>query len=233
MSTQIHDRPYIVGHFWDGKKRDFLPLSTDEVGRAEWFYRRIVDNFDIPPRSVVLLISKFEDGAFTAPLEQALTADGYIMGYAEATTFDAPRVETFRRRCDIPAGLGATRDTLAGLEAAGHSFEKVFGNAIVWARDKNAYVRLMKVPGITLRYWTEVGPAAAMECALGKGLHVDAFEWAVERAADGEILVTSRLGRITPFERMSTGIYGTIDDSTCACGSCDPRVNIERVIERP
>lgn len=232
MNTQINDRPYIVGHYWNGRKSDFLALSTDEIARAEWFYRRIVDNFNIPARSVVLLISRYEDGAFTAPLEQALTADGYIAAYAEATTFDAVRVEAFMRRFDIPAVLGVTIDTLNGLESAGFSAAEVFAGSIVWARDKAAYLKLAKVPGITLRFWTEVGPAAAMECIEGGGLHVDSLEWALDTAADGEILVTSRLGRIVPFERMTTGIYGHIDHSACACGSGDPRVSIERIREQ-
>jgi hypothetical protein len=224
MSLQINSRPYVVGHYWDGVESQFLPLSRDEMDRTEWFYRRILDRCGIAPRTCVLLISEFVDGALTAPLEQAMMADGHVPCYAEATTFDAPRVETFLRRFDIPAVIGVTAATLDGLEAAGHSPDALFAGRIVWARDSDAFARLADVPGITLRRWMQIGPAPAMECIEGGGLHIDSLEWKVETGAGDEILLTSRMGRIKPIERGSTGVFGRIETGVCRCGSCDPRV---------
>jgi hypothetical protein len=222
MNKQITDRPYVVGYYCDGQKNQFLPLSTDEIGRNEWFYRHIVDDFNLPQRSMVLLISNFADGAFTAPFEKALNADGYIVGYAEAT-FDAPRVETFLRRFkNIPAVAGVTIDTLTGLEAAGHVPARLLAGRTVWVRDDQAYQKLQGNRDITLRRWMQIGPAPAMECIKGGGLHIDGSEWMVE-AKDGEIVLTTRLARIVAFNQAHTGVRGGVITDACDCGSCDPR----------
>jgi len=224
MISQDPDRPYLVGCYTDAAGEQFLPVSQLEVDRAVWLYRRILDTSKLPKRSCAVLISRYRDAAFTLPLERAMVADGYIPCHTEATTFDAPRVETFLRRLDAPAVFGVTSAVLDGLEGAHHDIGKLFAGRLIWARGEDAYQRLATLDGFTLLRWMEVGPAPGVECSPGSGLHVDDSEWLMEQGQGGEILLSSRLPRAQAFARLATGVRGTLDHTPCRCGLSGPRL---------
>jgi len=223
MSGDTSTPPCLVGRFSDGRKVHFLPLSDTEIERTSWFYRRILTTYTLPYRSVVLVISKFEDAALVIPLERALVTDGFIPCNAEATGFDAARTESFLRRLNPPLVFGLNMAVVAGLEALGHSPEQLLAGRIVWVRDEDAYRRLAGCPGITLRRWQEVGPAPGIECMGGEGLHLHDLEWLVTED-DGWISVTSKLNRALTFERQATGVRGRVVNTVCRCGVHGPRV---------
>jgi hypothetical protein len=131
----------------------------------------------------------------------------------------------FARRFNVAAVLGVTEETLEGFASLGHAPEQVFAGRIVWATPA-AYERLTPGRDYTLRRWTELGPAVGVECASGDGLHVSSEDWHLETAASSELLLSSRLPRLVPFERWATGLYGAVDRVPCRCGSTDGRVRL-------
>jgi hypothetical protein len=217
MSASFTERPVFVASYSDGTTTHFLPLSESEIDRRVWFYRRIFDSYGLPHRRNVLIISNYEDHALTMPLQTLLHMEGHIPCYAEATSFDARRTESFMRRMDISVVIGANTAVLDGLEAIGFNPLELFAGCIVFARDENAYQRLSAGNDIVLRRWMDIGPAVALECRHGGGMHVDANEWIVE-AEHGEVLLTSRLQTLVEFNRTPTGFHGTLVNELCACG---------------
>jgi hypothetical protein len=223
MNTAFSAHPLFVASYTDANGRQFLPLSHAEHDRRTWFYRRIIDSFDLPPRQSVLIISDYNDHALTIPLQALLHADGHIPCYAESTWFDARRTENFLRRLEIGLVIGVNSAVLDGLEAIGFEPAALFANRIVFARDEAAYRRLAGSDGITLRRWMEIGPAVAMECRHGGGLHLDANEWTLE-IENGEVLLTGRLPMMLEFDRAPTGFRGTLVEQPCDCGRDGPRI---------
>lgn len=67
------------------------------------------------------------------------------------------------------------------------------------------------------------GEVLAEECEAHEGLHVRGDE-AVFEVYRGELLVTSLTRLEEPVFRLSTGMYGTLDTTPCACGRTSARV---------
>jgi hypothetical protein len=216
-------RPLFIASYNDASGRQFQPLSQAEHDRRTWFYRRIVDSYNLPARQVVLIISDYNDHALTIPLQALLHADGHIPCYAESTIYDARRTENFLRRLDVQVVVGINTAVLNGLDAAGFNPLDLFANRIVFARDEDAYQRLRACSNITLRRWMDVGPAIGMECSHGGGLHIDANEWEVE-LDNGEVVLTSRLATSIDYSRVRTGFFGTAVTALCDCGRDGVRV---------
>lgn len=214
-------RPTIVGRYLEGAVPKFFPLAEAELNRAMQAYLRVLDSYDIPARSHVLVVSMASQVAYFMPLERALMERHLIISNADASKFDAARVEMFARRFDVAAVFGVTTDTLDGFAALGLDPEKVFAGRVVWATP-DAYARLAPAAGYVLGRWMEFGPAIATECAAGS-VHVSSEEWSVE-SLEGELVVTSRLPRLLSFEHQPAGLRGTADRTPCTCGSTDVKV---------
>ena len=217
--------PTVVGRYLAAGGAEFLPLSEPEIHRATRAYLRVLDTYAIAPRAHVLVVSLASQVAAYMPLERALFERNFVVSNADATVFDASRVEMFARRFNVAAVFGVTVETLQGMEGLGHEPSKVFAGRIVWATPE-AYAKLSPGTGYTLRCWAELGPTVGVECSEANGLHVSSEEWSVE-SVDGELVVTSRLPRLVAFERAWTGRRGRVDRTPCACGSTDGRVHLD------
>jgi hypothetical protein len=157
-----------------------------------------------------------------APFEQALTLLGLIGINADASPFDAARVESIMRQFDIAAVCGVTKGVLDGLIALGHDPARVFAGTVVWARP-DAWPLVAAMPGVTARRCAELGPVLGLECVEGDGLHIDAREWSLGDVG-GTIKVSARAARITPVTDLDTSVHGHVLEHPCRCGSVDPRV---------
>jgi hypothetical protein len=216
-------QPLFVGHFYDGSQWQYLPMSDREVRRAMRAILQVLDSFRFPARSCALVLAGHDEWAMSIPLEAALTNNKMILFNADASPYEAPRIEAFIRRFDPPMVFGPTADVLQGLESAGHTLGTLFDGRVVWAGDAPAYHRLKAETGARVFRRMMVGPALAMECSQGCGLHVDAEEWALEQEG-GEIALSHRLGRNPPLVKQKSGVRGGIDCSVCRCGNASPRV---------
>jgi hypothetical protein len=126
MTSDFMNRPHLVGRYRNAHGVEFLPLSESEMLRLSWFYRRVFDTFNLPPRCNVALISNFEDTAITAALERQLNQDSHIACYVEAVSFDAARLVAFIKRMPMPVIMGVNSEILAGLQALGQSPAELF-----------------------------------------------------------------------------------------------------------
>jgi hypothetical protein len=219
--------PLFVGHFFDGKAWQLLPVSDRDLRRSIKFYSALFDSFSIKPEHEgALILSCYDDWAMTVPLESALTANRIRIYNADSTPFEAQRIETFIRRFSPPWIIGVNDDVMQGLQTAGFDLKQLFGGRFVWVRDTASYQSLQALDAdVKVLRWQMIGPAIGMECAYGSGLHIDDLTWQL-RSDDGEIIVESNLHRDGYSKAHKTGVYGQIDFGTCACGSSAPRVLI-------
>lgn len=215
--------PCVVGTYLDGVESRFLPVSEAEIERIARHYRQVLQSYDLPPRSHVLVVSLASQVGFVMPLERALGELHMILSYADSSIADAGRVATITRQFDVRAILGVTRATLEGLAAQDCDPAALFAGRIVWA-DASACAQLAPPDGYLLRQWSELGPAVGVECAAGGGLHLSGEEWQATVSGTGEVCVTSRLPRLVPFKAQPCGMRGVIVDDPCDCGSLDIRV---------
>jgi hypothetical protein len=120
------------------------------------------------------------------------------------------------------AVVGINADVLDGLDDLGHPYGGVFDGVGVLAARAGAYERLRDA-GLSPRWWLDLGPAIAVECAEHAGAHLDADEWAVE-SDGGDVLLSARHERAASIDRLRTGVRGDVVTDVCACGRADPRV---------
>lgn len=223
MSTPNRFQPLFVGHFFDGREWQFLPVTERAAKRAMRAYLRVLDSFGFPPGSRALVIANYDDWAMTIPLEMALTASRITIFNADASPFEAGRIESFIRRFDPKLIIGVDAAVLQGLDSAGHDVHQLFAGRRVWTRDAASHDRLCgDESGGGVYRWSMLGPAPGMECREACGLHVDGEEWDLQ-VQGGELLVNSRLGREPALRSQSTGVKGVVEEGVCACGNADPR----------
>lgn len=226
MNLPANYQPLFIGHFHDGQQWQYLPMSAREVTRVMRGILQLLDSFRFPARSCALVIAGHDEWALSMPLETALTSNKMILFNADASPFEAPRIEAFIRRFDPPMVFGLSAEVLQGLESAGHDPAALFDGRVVWVADSQAYRRLKAETSARVFHLRMIGPALAMECSQGCGLHVDVEEWLLDQQG-GEIVATHRLGRQPALIRQKTGVSGTIDSGVCRCGSASPRVILE------
>jgi hypothetical protein len=214
--------PALVGSYPHGTRRDFLPVSPAELGRTQYAIERVLRSLDLGVGRFVLLISLLENGAYAMPFERAIMNLGLLCTNADNSRYEAQRIESICRRFDVTAIAGVTGEVLDGLAEAGHALDTLFGGRVVWAH-LDAYDRLKAVPRIVLRRVAEVGPALALECSEGQGLHIDSNEWDLQEA-EGAILLTSRLLRSANFYRHPVLVEARLVSQPCGCGNGDLRI---------
>lgn len=219
--------PMAIGRYTDRNgEEQLLPFSQPEFDRAILACQNRIGTFHFRTGDEVLITSLFNESAQFAPLERSLRDFGLVLLSADASFFDAARIESILRRFDSVAVAGINAAALDGLVALGHDPQQLLANRVVWARP-DAQARLAAVPGINLRLWVEVGPAVGMQCAHGEGAHINRLEWKID-IDDGEIVLTSRLHRAVNFRGYHTGVRAPVDYAACACGSADPRVLLNK-----
>src|SRR5262249_34714852 len=141
----------------------------------------------------LLVASTLDQAAVYYPFEHAAAVMNLVVCSAEPTFFDATRVESIIRRFNPVAVFGVRKAMLDGLEALGHSIEELFFERVAFAYPDGCD-RLSRSGTAVLRRWVEIGPALAIECARGGGLHYDHREWKIDDS-DGELRLTSKMPR--------------------------------------
>ena len=225
MTTELNLTPIAVGRYTDKDGEAVpLPYSIEEVERARRAITRILSTFHFRTGSNVLLTSQFHEGAQFMPVERAIMSYGMVAVSADSHLYDARRVESITRGFSLAAAIGISPETLTGLEQQGHQPEEMFANMVIWARP-GAYEQLKQFPQLDVYRVLDVGPTIAMECSSGNGAHIDRFEWLIDEQ-DGEIVLSNRLSRSTPFTHYHTGLKGRVVEGACSCGNADPRIQL-------
>jgi hypothetical protein len=125
----------------------------------------------------------------------------------------------FLRRFALRAVLGLSGEVVAGLAALGRDLPDLLGRSTVVALP-DACERL-RACGLAPWRMVPVGPIYAFESPQGGGARYDTSEWLVEEEA-GELLLTARAVRASPFVRLKTGVRGRVE--TRNTGDNDPRL---------
>ncbi|WEK42385.1 MAG: hypothetical protein P0Y64_13430 [Candidatus Sphingomonas colombiensis] len=210
-------RPDVVGCYYVDDKPEFFPARFDELERQAVGMARLIQSFFFAPGSVILTVSSVGEVVQFAAFEKAIQITGHYGTNAEASMFDAGRVEAICRQFEPVGIFGVGQATLEGLKMFGHDPAKVFAGRVVWARP-DAVESLSRIDGIDLRRIVILGPTIAFECANG-GLHYPSRDWTLE--GDPTLTISSRMPRITPLDRVDTGVAGKVSSMPCACGARD------------
>lgn len=226
MTVPAH-HPDVVGRYLVDGRNHFFPVRRTELDRTAASTARTVATFRLTPGRHILTVSLTQEVAQFAPFEQACATLGLIGTNADASPFDAARVEAIVRQFDIAAICGIDAGVLEGLAALGHDAAALFAGRVVWARP-DAYAPVAAMAGVVARRCALIGPLLALECSTGEGLHVDGREWAVADAG-GTIALTSRMARITPLAALDTHVRGRSIVAPCPCGNPDPRITLTQI----
>ncbi len=158
---------------------------------------------------LVLIVAMLSEAMHAVPLEQAAGRCGALYSSADATPFDAFRVDVLVRQLEPQVVVGLTGGVLDGLAEAGRDPVEVLGSvpAVVTA-DDDAHTRL-RAAGLEPRRWVKLGPTSAIESRDGSGPIYDATRWRVEED-DGELVVSNLVPRLTEAKRLATGVRGRV-----------------------
>jgi hypothetical protein len=156
---------------------------------------------------VLLTISQWE-GPWTKPVVRALRRIGIVYLCAEVWSFDAPRTSMFLQRLPVKAIFGLGGETLTGLESGEPPIAELLQDVeIVWARP-DALPRLGDVAQQVLPY-VMLGPALGLGVPGRPGVVVNAAEWTVD-SDGGELVVSNARERAATFDRVPTGVHGSV-----------------------
>jgi hypothetical protein len=184
------------------------PVSHGDIeDEAESLAPRLT-TLGLEPGGVVLIVSMLSQAVHAVPLERAAGRLGALYSSADATPFDAFRVAALVRQLEPQLVMGITTDVLDGLVEAGRDPAQALGAvpAMVTA-DEEAHARL-RASGLAPRRWVRLGPTSAIE-GRDDGPIYDASRWHVE-ADDGELVISSRVPRLTPAKSLRTGVRGRV-----------------------
>jgi hypothetical protein len=183
-------------------------IGWDELERdIDWAETQLRATGLGPGDMVLSTISQWE-GPWTTPVVRALRRIGVVILCAEVWSFDAKRTSMFLQRLPVKAIFGLGGETLSGLETEQPPIAELLRNVdMVWARP-DALSRLKDVAPHVLPF-VMLGPALALGLPGQPGAVVNAAEWTVD-SEDGELVVSNARTRAAMFDRVPTGLRGSV-----------------------
>ena len=198
-----------------------LPVAPADFEADTAAAGRALGSLGIGAGDRVLIVGLVSECAHLVPFHAALRRCGAILSGADATVFDAPRTAKLTRQLGARAVLGVNGAVLDGLEAEGFDLAEVFGAAPVVGARPDAAARL-RGAGVTPVVWAHVGPTVAVECAPGRGAHVDDVLWEVS-TRDGAVMIAPRAPRALPPGPYVIG-SAEVERGACPCGRAGARL---------
>lgn len=210
-----------------GEGMRWWPVSPADVEDEAQSQAEALRSLGAGPGSVVLLTSMLSEAVHVAPLERAAELVGARYSSADASVGDAFRTGAMVRLLSPVAVVGVRAAVLQGLAERGDDPAAVLAAVpVVATADEEAHAALTAA-GLAPRRWLKVGPTSAFECERRDGAHLDGERWRAEIVpATGEVLLTSLVPRLTPCERLPTGLLADVvdRDGECGCGRAGPRL---------
>jgi len=140
------------------------------------------------------------------PIEKAAGRCGALYSSADASPADAFRVAALVRQLEPKIVVGVNGAVVDGLRDLERDPVDVLSSVeTVLAADDDAAAALPDA-----RRWRKLGPTSAWEMEPGR-LAYDADRWDVVADDSAELLVSSRAPRLTPAERLRTGVRGRVE----------------------
>ena len=140
------------------------------------------------------------------PWHSAVFHSGGRFANGMPTSWDAYRLEMYLRLFNLKLVFALTSDVLDGIEAMKKSLSDVFGKAEIITALPGAHERLTAA-GFKPWRVSWLGPIFALDPCDGTGGRFDNAQWTLE-SDNGQILISSKEGRTTPFVRTPTGVRG-------------------------
>lgn len=214
---------YGIGSCRVGPEYLDFEIGWDEFERDTDWAEAMLRSAGLDASDMVLVTSPSWENPWTSPVVHALRRMAVTYSFAEVYGWDARRVSMFLQRLPIKALLGLGAETVTALAAEQPVADVLRNVEIVWARH-DALAQLASVAAEVVGY-VPLGPALAMGLPGRRGVTVNAKEWTLETDGAGQLLVSSAGSRTTAFDRVTTGIRGTIrsvDDDAVTIDLDDP-----------
>jgi len=181
---------------WDEFERD--------VAWAEWHLR----SAGLRSNDLALITAQNCEGPWISPVVHALRRIGVTYLTAEVWGWDARRSSMFLQQLPVKAIIGIGGETVSGLESQQPPIGDLLKNVeIVWARP-DALGRLAGVAPEVLPF-VELGPALGLGRPGRPGVVVNAAEWTID-TEDGQLVVSNARERAAIFDRVPTGVRGSV-----------------------
>ena len=199
---------YGIGQLHTGTESLDFEVGWDEFERDLDWAETQMRSAGLESGDLVLLTLDSWELPWAGPVVHALRRIGVIYLTAEVWSFDARRTSMFLQRLPVKAIFGLGGETLSGLESQEPPIAELLENVqIVWART-DAMDRLSGMaPKVSP--FVRLGPALALGLPGGPGVVVNAAEWTVD-VDDGELVVSNKRERATTFDRVPTGVRGSV-----------------------
>ncbi|MGR4866173.1 hypothetical protein [Caulobacter sp. LARHSG274] len=187
------------------------PLSNRDVRADAAWARRQLAALSVGSGSLIDLVHNYsESGQFWPYYLAAIELGAQVMN-GMATPWDVGRIEMYVRRFPLQAVLGVSPQTIEGMAAFGLDAARVLGGLpVVGARD--AAATALEALGLHPQRMTILGPMILFTAPGQADAPYDAAEWRLEADVEGRILVSSGPERAARFDRLDTGLRGSVAD---------------------
>lgn len=207
-STLPRSPLYGVASCWVGSEHRDFEIGWAEFERDADWVESLLRSADVRSGDLALTTIQTWETPWIGPVIRALHRIGVTFLPAEQYDWDARRTAMFLQRLPVRFIFGLCGATLGGLEAQQLSIAELLRDVdVVWAR-LDALGKLSGV-GPEVLPMTPLGPALAVGLPGQPGVVVNAAEWTVD-SADGELVVSTAGERTAKFDRIATGIRGSV-----------------------
>ena len=153
----------------------------------------------------MLIVSLLSQAIHVVPLEKAAGIVGALYSSADATPFDAFRTASLVRQLQATVVIGIDSAVLDGMDDPATALGAV--PAVVCASADAA--RRLQAARLQPRGWVKLGPTSAFQGPDDDAFVYDETRWQIDED-DGELLITNIAERLTPSERLRTGVCGSV-----------------------
>ncbi|MGI8796889.1 MAG: hypothetical protein ACR2IR_09975 [Acidimicrobiia bacterium] len=192
----------------DGEVKPWPVSQHDIDDEAESQAPRLA-SLGVGPGDLVLIVAMLSEAIHAVPLEKAAGKLGALYSSADATPPDAFRVAYLIRQLEPAAVVGVNGAVVEGLRDLGRDPAEILAAVAghVATADDVACDELTRL-GLAPRRWVKLGPTSAWEEEPGT-LGYDQTRWDASDV-DGEIVLTNTADRLTPCDRLATGVRGQV-----------------------
>ena len=205
--AESHTKPLMVGRIYDADQLPYEISQRDFEADIIWS-EAMLGRMGITAGQTILLGFQSSQGAQWGPWIEALNRRRATFGLAMPTIYDGPRWGMYLRRFDLGGVAGINAKVLQALSDVGENAPTLFKKSGVLLADPDAVPTLKKWG---LRPWRMInlGPTFALQSPDDNDAVYNAAEWLLENV-DGQIVISSRPGRLCKIERLATGLRGKV-----------------------
>jgi hypothetical protein len=193
------------------------PLFNRDVDAdARWAGTRLAE-MGVDSGSMIDLVHNYRETGQFWPYYIAAARLGAAVMNGMATPWDVGRLEMYARRFDLALIMGPGTATIEGLRQFGHDPVEVLSRASTTCVRSDA---LALLDGGT-KFWrmTTAGPMLLIAGPGSVRVAYDDTQWTVETGNTGTLMVTTRGDRAARYDRLDTGVRGSVEGNEVVLAS--------------